>query len=137
MDKVTVELSGCPIGEPNHNGRVYSREVVEKMVEQMKSMTKDGRLNVCMEVTHPSPSPDRLSDIEGSVKDVEFDGEAITLEITPIPGKCLDQLPQEVIDSAMFTPSGQATVKQDAEGHTVVQDDYLLQYIGLSVNKPE
>ncbi len=124
-----IRLGGIPIDVPNGNGRVYTREVVEKMAEQMKDLAKAGKLHVYVE--NGLPRPPSMSDIQGRPVDVRFDGERIDVDILPFKGTHLKAFLEAEVPISI-APSGQATLKKDEDGNFVVQDDYKVGYLGVS-----
>ena len=126
-------------GVPNLNNRVYTREILEQMAQQINERSVEarmlGRLGTDFE-------PPKLIDATHMViaASVDDDGLLATLEVLDTPhGKAL----QEVLDSGSkleVVPAGFGSLQAtQREGKTVqvVQDDYQILSLDILPVEPE
>jgi hypothetical protein len=86
---VKVNITGFDLDKPNRNNRIYTRECLEKVINESKSKIDEGLLFVTDRIQY---SPEvNVSDIIGNVKSLEIEGDKVVADIhgykIPILGK--------------------------------------------------
>jgi len=120
-------MSGCmqKYDTPNGNGRVYSKRVLQREVENYWKLVKERR--ALGELDHPDDSVINLKNASHLVTDMWWDGPALMgkVEILDTPsGQILKQLANSGVTLGISS-RGLGTVKESA-GSLMVEDDFQL-----------
>ena len=113
-------LANCPIGQPNRNGRIYTREAMESLVRS--GQEKISRQILPMMIGEGERPEARISNVVGFMTSIELcrDGVSFRASIT-------NQAARELFCGEIISfPEGIATVNDD-----VVQPDYDLSCVRL------
>lgn len=109
----------------NGNGRIYPTKILEREVENYKSIVKQNR--ALGELDHPESSIINLNNVSHMVVDVWMDGKTVMgkLKVVDTPsGKILKSLIEGGAQLGISS-RGLGSVEQK-DGETVVQDDFQL-----------
>ncbi len=136
--RVLIPIELVKVGEPTINKRVYSEEVIQKLVETGGKLAKEGRLWV--EDRRDTNRNDELMDLNkvvGVAKDVHQEGDTVigTIEILVSRSDGIGEVVKLLAESGQgrFFPIGKGTVKI-VDGVPTVQADYKMTGIGFEYN---
>ena len=120
-------MTGCmqKFDTPNGNGRVYSKSILQREVENYWKLVKERR--ALGELDHPDDSVINLKNASHLVTDMWWDGEALMgkVEILNTPsGEILKNLAQSGVTLGISS-RGLGSVRE-SQGHSVVEDDFQL-----------
>ena len=120
-------MTGCmqKFDTPNGNGRVYSKDILQREVENYWKLVKERR--ALGELDHPDDSVINLKNASHLVTDMWWDGPALMgkVEILDTPsGKILKNLAQSGVTLGISS-RGLGSVKE-VRGQTMVEDDFQL-----------
>ena len=110
---------------PNGNGRVYSKKILQREVENYWRLVNERR--ALGELDHPDDSVINLKNASHLVTDMWFDGPALMgkVEVLDTPsGQILKQLANSGVTLGISS-RGLGSVTE-SNGHTVVEDDFQL-----------
>ena len=86
----TFVIENIKADEPTVNGRIYSSEVLQAMVDQAKERVQ-GHLMAVIDIPddpmHEVCEPPRLEDAIGKVRGIEFDGKHLVVRAIPMRGR--------------------------------------------------
>lgn len=132
-------MEGLYPDQPNANGRVYPRKVVESIAEQMKKLAGEKKLFVTNGPSSFGYGPN-LRDIIAVGTEVEFDdpeGEIqieVQVLLTPA-GKELAKMMEQGMGS--FTPVAEGTVTRDKEKGVDVVENATFNYLSFGPKLPD
>ena len=120
-------MSGCmqKFDTPNGNGRVYSKDILQREVENYWKLVKERR--ALGELDHPDDSVINLKNASHLVTDMWWDGNALMgkVEILDTPsGDILRRLSKSGVTLGISS-RGLGSVKE-SQGQTIVEDDFQL-----------
>ena len=120
-------MTGCmqKFDTPNGNGRIYTKDVLQKEVENYWKLVKERR--ALGELDHPDDSVINLKNASHLVIDMWWDDSALMgkVEILDTPsGNILKQLAKSGVTLGISSP-GLGTVREH-QGHSIVEDDFQL-----------
>ena len=120
-------MTGCmqKFDTPNGNGRVYSKKILQREVENYWKLVKERR--ALGELDHPDDSVINLKNASHLVTDMWWDGPALMgkVEILDTPsGKILKNLAQSGVTLGISS-RGLGSVREE-RGTTMVEDDFQL-----------
>ena len=120
-------MSGCmqKFDTPNGNGRVYSKQILQREVENYWKLVKERR--ALGELDHPDDSVINLKNASHLVTDMWWDNEALMgkVEILDTPsGNILKQLANSGVTLGISS-RGLGSVRE-SQGQTIVEDDFQL-----------
>ena len=120
-------MSGCmqKFDVPNGNGRVYSKGILQREVENYWKLVKERR--ALGELDHPDDSVINLKNASHLVTDMWWDNEALIgkVEVLDTPsGNILKQLAKSGV-SLGISSRGLGSVRE-SQGQTIVEDDFQL-----------
>ena len=120
-------MTGCmqKYDTPNGNGRVYSKQILQREVENYWKLVRERR--ALGELDHPDDSVINLKNASHLVIDMWWDGEALMgkVEILDTPsGNILKQLAKSGVTLGISS-RGLGSVRQE-RGKTIVEDDFQL-----------
>ena len=118
-------MTGCmqKFDTPNGNGRVYSKDILQREVENYWKLVKERR--ALGELDHPDDSVINLKNASHLVTDMWWDGPALMgkVEILDTPsGKILKNLAQSGVTLGISS-RGLGSVREE-KGQTMVEDDF-------------
>jgi hypothetical protein len=111
--------------EPNGNGRIYPRSVLEREMQNYSKLIKERRATG--ELDHPENTEVRLQNVSHLVVESWWDGDAVMgkIEILNTPaGKILQELIKANVTLGISS-RGMGSTRQ-VEGVTMVEDDFAL-----------
>ena len=120
-------ITGLVPGKPNANGRIYSREILEKAIDKFRKNSVEKRIAIVslqdpLECSFSSPLKDAcalVTSIELKEDTVEIDFETLNTDA----GKTLRSM--IAAGKAAFSAAGMGSVNSD----NTIGDDYSLSYI--------
>ena len=120
-------MTGCmqKYDTPNGNGRVYSKKILQREVENYWKLVKERR--ALGELDHPDDSVINLKNASHLVTDMWWDGEALMgkVEVLDTPsGNILKQLAKSGVTLGISS-RGLGSVREE-RGTTMVEDDFQL-----------
>jgi len=120
-------MSGCmqKFDTPNGNGRVYSKGILQREVENYWKLVKERR--ALGELDHPDDSVINLKNASHLVTDMWWDGNALMgkVQILDTPsGNILKQLSKSGVTLGISS-RGLGSVRE-SQGQTIVEDDFQL-----------
>ena len=120
-------MTGCmqKFDTPNGNGRVYSKKILQREVENYWRLVNERR--ALGELDHPDDSVINLKNASHLVTDMWFDGPALMgkVEVLDTPsGQILKQLANSGVTLGISS-RGLGSVTE-SNGHTLVEDDFQL-----------
>ena len=120
-------MTGCmqKFDTPNGNGRVYSKKILQREVENYHKLVKERR--ALGELDHPDDSVINLRNASHLVIDVWWDGDDVmgkVLVLDTPAGKVLQELAKAGAKLGISSRGMGST--EDSNGDTVVQDDFQL-----------
>jgi hypothetical protein len=120
-------MTGCmqKFDTPNGNGRIYSKGILQREVENYQKLVKERR--ALGELDHPDESVINLRNASHLVTDMWWDGPALMgkVEILDTPsGNILKQLARSGVTLGISS-RGLGSVREE-EGHAIVEDDFQL-----------
>lgn len=118
MSKLTFAI---PFNQINANGRVYSKECIEKMIESYNERIKDGSAYGGV-INHDGNYPS-ISDISHKVTQLSIDDNGDIsgeLEILPTP---MGNIIQKIIDNAKYSFKPMFAEEGGLLGVSLVRDD--------------
>ena len=120
-------MSGCmqKFDTPNGNGRVYSKKILQREVENYWKLVKERR--ALGELDHPDDSVINLKNASHLVTHMWWDGSALMgkVEILDTPsGNILKQLANSGVTLGISS-RGLGSVRE-SQGQTIVEDDFQL-----------
>ena len=120
-------MTGCmqKYDTPNGNGRVYSKKILQREIENYWKLVKERR--ALGELDHPDDSVINLKNASHLVTDMWWDGPALMgkVEILNTPsGEILKNLAQSGVTLGISS-RGLGSVRE-SQGQTIVEDDFQL-----------
>ena len=120
-------MTGCmqKFDTPNGNGRVYSKKILQREVENYWKLVNERR--ALGELDHPDDSVINLKNASHLVTDMWWDGPALMgkVEILDTPsGKILKNLAESGVTLGISS-RGLGSVRE-SQGQTIVEDDFQL-----------
>jgi len=114
-------------GAKNHNGRVYSKEILEREADKYKEQFIDGG-NAFGELDHPESSIVSLKNVSHIIKKIWWKGEELfgKMELLNTPS---GNIVKEIVKAGHtigISSRGTGSVQQTNEGTLEVQDDFEL-----------
>ena len=120
-----MKIPVLTLDTPNANNRIYPTEVIEKALEKYrKEFINENRAMVVKQL--PENSTLDLRDVIGVVKDATIENGKIMLDVEFLP-QLKGAIAAEIgIRDGKFAlrTSGVGTLKTNANGNNVIQDDY-------------
>ena len=120
-------MTGCmqKYDTPNGNGRVYSKKILQREIENYWKLVKERR--ALGELDHPDDSVINLKNASHLVTDMWWDGPALMgkVEVLDTPsGNILKNLAQSGVTLGISS-RGLGSVRE-SQGQTIVEDDFQL-----------
>lgn len=122
---------------PTINGRIYSKEICDKMMEDIKKLGYvylGSAMNSIKHDLSDNSTPD-LKTVAAKVEDVHYHGDKIVIESiildTPCGTAVKNILNEHTTSSLTCTPAGFGSIYKDEENQIKVKDDYQITSVHL------